>query len=316
MTTHHHTWDVTTTPGIYACTECPDTAVDCTEGCGRILESHLVACDRCIERARTWVQDVINALATVPFHHAEIMGLRAVRYDLDVVTGGGDRDRLPFGLDAIVEDVEDPRISAARHPETAVDVLRGWARAWADARGDDRPSDELGYLVRLTQWAVQNPDASGWGVYRDEARQVRATVRRLLGLEPVREPAPCVHCAGDVIREWTPDGLDDVRRCTRCAMTWPDEDRLRFTNHLRILAAPVTDPDTLVTLEQARIALPDLKRNTINQVIKRDRDRTDPEHPDHDPAYEPRLPARGVDTRGRILYRLGDFAHLGKALAA
>lgn len=309
---HEHEWqrpaddDATTR---WVCAWCPQVASSCTE-CARPVEDHVVACGRCVGRARQWVRDVVEAIETVPFHHAELMGLRSPRYDRDVVHGGGDRDRLPFGMDAVVEDPEDPRIAAVRHPQSAVDVLRRWAWTWAEVRGDGQPRDDLAYLIDHTLWAVQNPDASGWVAYRDEAREVRATVRRLLGLQPVREPAPCVHCGGDVVREWLTDGLDDVRRCTRCGMTWPDEERLRFTNHLRILAAPVTDPDTLVTLEQARVALPDLKRNTLNQVLKRDRDRTDPGHPSYDATWTPRLPTRGTTARGEELYRLGDVTAL------
>lgn len=253
---HHHEWTETTTMQdprhTWACTTCPATAVDCSEGCGRVLESHLIACDRCIAHAKELVQDVIDALDTVPFHHAEIMGLRAVRYDRDIVSGGGDPDRLPFGMDAIVEDVEDQRIGAAKHPATAVDILRGWAVAWSDTRGDDRPADELAYLVSHTQWAVQNPDQSGWATYRDEARQVRATVRRLLGILPVREPAPCVHCNGTVAREWTDDGLDDLRRCQRCGTTWPNEDRLRHLNAQIVQALPQVARDAVVTMDDAK----------------------------------------------------------------
>jgi hypothetical protein len=301
-TDHQHEWIDTTADGQprgYSCATCADTASACTQ-CDRPIHGHLIACDRCIDRAKTWVQDVIDAIATVPFHHAEIMGLRSPRYDRDVVTGGGNRDRLPFNLDAIVEDVEDARIEAAKHPDTAVDILRDWADAWSDTRGDT-PTDRLRYLVDHTQWAIQNPDASGWEVYRAEARRVRSTVRRLLGLQPVHEPAPCVQCGGDVIREWLTDGLDDTRRCTRCGSTWPDTDSIRHTNHLRVLAAAVTDPDTLVTAEQARLALPDLKRNTLNVWLKRDRERVTTGQPRE-------IPERGMDVRGGPLYRLGDIA--------
>lgn len=301
---HAHEWIADRTyddpHSTYACTGCTHVTRGCTE-CDRPLETSLTICQPCLTRAQQLVTDVIDAIATVPFHIAEVMGLRAVRYDRDIVTTSNDRDRLPFGLDAIIEDPADTRIAAAKHPSTATDVLCGWAVAWADTRGDHQPSDGLRYLVDHTLWAAQNPDDSGWVAYLDEARQVRATVRRLLGLDPIREPAPCVYCSGPVIREWLPDGLDDTRRCTRCGTTWPDEDRLRYTNRHTVFGLPQTHPDALVTADDARRILPDLKRNTLNQALKRDRDRDEADR---------RIPQRGADVRGHALYRLGDIAGL------
>lgn len=305
---HQHEWNDTTEPGqnprTYACTTCDQTTAGCSE-CGRALTTSLTICDRCLTRAQQLVTDVIDAINTVPFHFAEIMGLRAVRYDRDIVTTSNDRDRLPFGLDAVIEDPSDARIAAAKHPNTALEILHGWAHAWADTRGDI--DHGLQYLVDHTLWAAQNPDDSGWHAYLDEARQVRATVRRLLGLDPIHEPAPCVYCSGPVIREWLPDGLDDTRRCTRCGTTWPDEERLRYTNRHTVFALPETHPDALVTADDARRILPDLKRNTLNQALKRDRDRPDDER---------RIPQHGADVRGHALYRLGDIAQLITAGAA
>lgn len=301
---HAHEWiterefgDTVTT---YTCIDCPVATRGCSE-CDRPLETSLTICQPCLTRAQQLITDVIDALNTVPFHIAEVMGLRAVRYDRDIVTTSNDRDRLPFGLDAIIEDPADTRIAAAKHPSTATDILYGWAVAWADTRGDQQPSDGMRYLIDHTLWAAQNPDDSGWTTYLDEARQVRATIRRLLGLDPIREPAPCVYCTGPVIREWLPDGLDDTRRCTRCGTTWPDEDRLRYTNRHTVFALPHTHPDALVTADDARRILPDLKRNTLNQALKRDRER-DPD--------QRRIPQHGEDVRGHALYRLGDIAGL------
>lgn len=316
---HVHEWvDATTDDDRvrqYVCSQCATQTAGCCE-CGTPLLTALAVCDRCLHRAKRLVQDVIDALDTVPFHHAEILGLRAVRYDRPLVHASGDRERLPFGMDAVVDDPEDTRIEAIKFPRAATDILDGWARAWADELGVNHPHDPLPWLVEHTLWAIQNPGLSGWDDYRTEAKQVRAVVRRLLGINPVHESAPCVHCGGPVVRQWLPDGLDDERRCLQCGMTWEDGDRLRFTNHLRVLASPVTDPDTLVTIEQARLALPDLRRNTLNQVLKRDRDRTDPQHRDHDPRWHPRLPVHGRNVRGENLYRLGDVAAIATPDAA
>lgn len=319
MNTHIHDWDQLD-PTTYHCTTCAETAPACTQTkgrrpCGNLIDTSLTICDPCLRNAKRIIQDIIDAIDTVPFHQAEIMGLRSPRYDRDIVHGGDDRDRLPFGLDAVVEDPEDPRIAAAKHPNTALEILHGWAHAWADTRGDIITSYELDYLIEHTLWAAQNPDDSGWDTYLTEARAVRRTIRRLLGLHPVTEPAPCVHCGGTIIRDWLPDGLDDIRRCTKCGTTWPDETRLRNLNHLTVLALHATHPNELVTVDDARLALPDLKRNTINQALKRDRDRTNPDHPDYQPDYQPRIPAQGTDTRGRTLYRLADFTALTNGAA-
>jgi len=300
----HHTHDWAPTPDGYTCTSCTDITTACSE-CHQPLETTLTICDRCLTRARQIVQDTIDAIDTVPYHHAEIMGLRGIRYDRDLVTTSNDPDRLPFGLDNVIEDPEDTRIAAAKHPDTAISVLHSWADAWADTRGDTAPTNRLRYLLDHTLWAAQNPNASGWDAYITEARQVRTTIRRLLGITPQREPTPCVHCAGPITREWGDNGLDDTRTCTRCHATWPDADHLDTTNQHAIRALPHTHPDKLVTADDARQILPDLKRNTLNQALKRDRDRVT-----EDPTAEPRIPIRGTDPHARLLYRLGAIATL------
>lgn len=298
---HEHEWiqerqlcDATST---YVCKVCTEQTRGCIE-CDEPLTTALTICDRCLRRARKIITDTADAIETVPFHHAEIMGLRAVRYDHVQVMASGDDARLPFGLDRIVEDPEDARIEAAKHPRTAVEVLDGWARAWADARGDNIPRVWAGYLVDHTLWAAQNPDASGWSTYLGEARRVRATVRRLLGLDPERQPAPCVHCGGTVVQDWTNRGLDDTLRCTGCGLTWRDRGWWDYANLHTIHELPNTRPDALVTVEDARRILTGLKRNTLNQALKRDRDR---------PEADRRIPERSRDVRGQALYRLGDI---------
>ncbi len=312
MSTHQHEWiddtALTDRARTYVCTTCPETARECTEGCGRAVESHLVICEPCLAKAKRWVSDVAEAIETVQFHHAEIMGLRSPRYDRDVVHTSGDRDRLPFGLDAIVEDPEDQRIAAAKHPQTAVDVLVGWADAWAETRGDERPWDALPYLVDHTLWAVQNPDTSGWDTYRDEARRVRSTVRRLLGLQPQREPAPCVHCAGTVVRDWTQDGLDDVHRCQRCGMTWPDEERVQHLNAQVVRALPQVAPDALVTIADAkRIYRGRVRPNLLDLWV----------HRGHLAPAVDDAGAEQRDVRGAALFRLADIdCRVGGLVAA
>lgn len=308
---HTHEWidatQLADTTRTYVCTGCAEETAGCNT-CGDPLNTAGTTCDRCITRAKRLVTDTAEALATVPFHHAEVMGLRAVRYDRDRITTSADDERLPFGLDRVVEDPDAvaQRIEAAKYPATAVDVLVGWAGAWADTRGDTPPSSWWTYLVDHTLWAAQNPDTSGWHDYLGEARRVRATVRRLLGINPERQPAPCVHCGGTVVQEWTPRGLDDVLRCQRCGLTWRDRSYLDYANLHTVHALPETHPDALVTLEDARRVIPAVKRNTLNQWVSRGV---------LTPAtVEPGRPAR--DVRGALLYRLGDIAARAQAPAA
>src|SRR5690606_10774117 len=97
-------------------------------------------------------------------------------------------------------------------------------------------------------------------------------------------------------------GLSDLLRCTGdCRTTWSDRARFDYLNLTTIRALSYTHPDALVTLADARAAAPMVKRNTINQRIKRDRDRAAR-------TGKPRaIPERGTDLRGRPLYRLGDL---------
>ena len=293
---HVHTW--VPAGAAYACTGCTETTDPCVT-CARPLPGALAICDPCLVSARKIITDTRDAIATVPFHIADIMGLHAVRYDRVLVASSSNPDRLPFGLDLIVEDPEDPRlIRAAKHPDTAVDALTRWADAWAETRGET-VTDTYTFLYTHTLWAAQNPDLSGWHTYLDEAHQVRNTVRRLLGLTPIARPAPCVHCGGRIVQDWTNQGLDDVHTCTRCGTTWGDRAHLHFTTTATIHGLPETHPDTLVTLEQAKDTFPHLRRNLIALWANRDTTRPD---------NEKRMPVRGHTTTGLVLYRLGDIA--------
>jgi len=275
-------------PAPYGCARCPATTHGCSE-CGRAMGTSLLVCERCLERARRVVGDVAQWM-TEHTYGVNLVTLRAVRYDRDR-PGATDDARLPFGLDAVVTDPDDRRISAAKHPDDAVRRLRDWAAWWAGVRSEVVGYDELGYLLDHTLWAIQNPEASAWHAYIDDARQVRSTVRRLLGIAPVAEPVPCVHCGGRIVRDWTDDGLDDLRRCTGCGMEWPNEARLLHTNMQVLHALPTTDPDTLATREQIRRIYPLLHPATLRKWIQRGH-----------------VTAAGTDVRGQEQYRLGDVA--------
>lgn len=292
---HHHNWQPA--DNGYTCTECAELTTGCNT-CNRPLETALLTCDRCINRARDLIRSIETDLNTVPFHHAEIMGLRAARYDRVLVTTSDDAARLPFGLDAIVEDWEDTRIEAAKSPTTATDTLYEWACAWADKRDAPHPWDWATYLKDHTLWAAQNPDLSGWHEYLVEARRVRATIRQLLGIEGEKEAAPCVHCGGAITREWTDHGLEDTRRCQQCGITWPDEHRLNYANRHTVIGLRLTNPDMLVTIEEAKAILPEARRGTLDTWARRGI-----ENPDN-----AKFPIRGRNVRGTPTYRLGDIA--------
>jgi hypothetical protein len=293
-TTCNHEWQPTEPgdlgegyPG-YECLNCEETTHGCID-CGRAMVTSLLVCDRCLERAKRVVGDVARWMTEHTFG-VNLVTLRAVRYDRDR-PGATDDARLPFGLDAVVADPEDTRISALKHPDDAVAILTSWSRSWAELRGDVIDDDELGYLLDHVLWAIQNQGDSDWPQFIDEARQVRAVVRRLLGIAPEREPVPCVHCGARIVRDWTEDGLDDVRRCTGCGMEWETHARLLHTNALVLHALPETDPDTLATREQIWRVYPQLHPATLRKWIQRGH-------------VEP----QGKDVRGQDVYRLGDIA--------
>ena len=107
-----------------------------------------------------------------------------------------------------------------------------------------------------------------------------------------------------MVRDWdVACGLGDDVRCSRCGATWSGCEHLALDQGWRLREMPDTDPDLLVTLDQARRLVPAVKRNTINQVLKRDRTR--------EPA-DRRLPAQAVNGAGDELYRLGDVRALAR----
>lgn len=287
-TTCSHEWQPSEPGPGYECLHCEETTHACID-CGRAMATSLLVCDRCLERAKRVVGDVARWMTEHTFG-VNMVTLRAVRYDRDR-PGATDDARLPFGLDAVVVDPEDTRISALKHPDDAVAILRNWSRSWADLRGEVIDDDVLGYLLDHVLWAIQNQSDSDWPQFIDEARQVRAVVRRLLGIAPEQEPVPCVHCGGRIVRDWTDDGLDDVRRCTRCGMEWETHARLLHTNALVLHALPKTDPDALATREQIWRVYPQLHPATLRKWIQRGH-----------------IVPRDKDVRGQDVYRLGDIA--------
>ncbi|MGN7703504.1 hypothetical protein [Cellulosimicrobium sp. 22601] len=301
-----HAWTATTAHDdgrpVFACTACAETTTGCQD-CDRPLETALTICARCLDRARGLLDDIGTYLAEMSDVARVAVGLRAVRYDLTGTASASSSDRLPHGLDAAYrEDVPVPGPSSIRTRGGALDLLEAWVDDWVDRCGDpDGAWDTLTYLASHTLWAAQNHPA--WRVYLDELRATRAVVRRLAGLAPERVGS-CPDCGGPVVRDWdVAAGLGDDARCSRCGKAWLGGEHLALDQGARLRELPDTDPDLLVTIDQARRLVPEVKRNTINQVLARDRKR---------PAEEQRLPVRGHDAADRALYRLGDVRDLAR----
>lgn len=290
MPAHHRTptWSTTSRPSCerhrwartdddrWSCADCAETTDPCLH-CGRPLDATALAvCTRCWERGRRLVLDVVDDMARFPFTFLELTGLRSPRYDVARASSSDDDLRLPFGMDALVEDPTDTRIAAAKAPGSALDVLRSWARAWADVRGEELPWDWETYLAERTLWAMQNPGDSQWSTYSEEARQVRSTVRRLLGITPVRAGIPCPDCGGATVQEWRPradrtpvserqrvrrrtgtpvEGLDDVVRCTRCLRSWDSTAHQAIDALASWQDMPRYRPDALLTFGELVLAL-------------------------------------------------------------
>jgi len=317
---HRHEWvrdaDQPAYPARYSCSQCPEVTVGCQD-CAWPLDSSLTICGRCLSRARDLVEDVREALALIPDPFATILGVRGSGLDRPRVAR--QVDQLPFGLGATIDD---PEISGIRRPDSLLEVLEDVALDWAEHRAGIRGRDGIGvgaegdyassvdapvgsavfgWLREHMLWAAQSHPA--WTEQLRLLRQVRRRARELAGMTPVREPVPCVHCGGIVVQEWTAEGLADVRRCRKCKAWWPNGERLSFANRTALLDLPRTHADALVTADDALRVLPDLRRNTLTQVLARDERRAQQ-------GKERRLPERGRDVRGQVLYRLGDVAAL------
>lgn len=291
--TEHPFCDWAPTEQGYECTGCDETRPACNT-CTRVLHTHNLACDRCITHARRTIEDTQEA-ATTPYAYQ--LGIKAIRYDKDRTTGGGE-DIL--GSSPAKDDTElaahiatktnTAVLSFLRDPPNVLEPLMDWADAWADARGEEVATNTFDYLNSRIIWAVNNPDKSAWHDYRTEAGTIRNRLRSLVGLNHRADPVPCVHCGGKIIQKNGTHGLDQHLECTGCGLIWGNREQLNWVNMTYYRDLPNTHPDTLVTTEDARRILPDLKRNTLNQWI-----------------------SRGVivsarrDTRGQDTYRLGDI---------
>jgi len=331
---HRHWWVATVDePRLYACADCPATAHQCanvtrhqdgkTVLCRTILEGPDRICPECVSRARNTLLEVRDLYRTLPDVIAAAAGLHAVRYDRGgtgkpvratdttiiggaalVMAAGGTWDKTKLGRHETASSVDPALLDAERHdPPSVLAVLTFREDQWRDERGDGAAETTsvdtaVTYLHTHTSWAAQQSHT--WDEWQADLHALHG---RLLGLSgqtntPKAENAPCVHCGGIVVHRWADTGLDDLAECTRCGMTWPDEDRLRHVNHLTVLALPQTRPEELVTLEDAkRIYDGRVKGHTLDVWAARGAIR---------PAVDDAGAAR-KDVRGRPLYRLGSI---------
>ena len=321
MNDHTHEWTETPVPlgtiDAYTCTECGETCATCN-ACQRPTGTALLACDPCLEHQGRILTDIERAVG----HHRWAPGsgqLAATRYDRVRVRGTGS-DSTGASISAIGDVAE---------------VLASWAGMWAEALKEEPPADLRGVLDYLRGhiiWAAHHGDVAAWDDYREELRALRHHARRISGLLPQREAAPCVYCGSDVVRDWAdarwdplPGGLADELRCTGCDMTW-DGPRWDFTKRTHLQALPHVRPEQLVTFEDLRLIWPTVPRQTMRAWIDRDRKAEEenlrdldqweerrraygPE-PERPATYVRRIPEVGWNERGVPLYRVADVAEL------
>lgn len=290
---HAHVWTQTTddVPPAYACASCSASTTGCRD-CGRVHESSLVICPRCLTRALGLLDDIGAYLRAMSDVARVTLGLRSVRYDLVTTRSAGNVERLDHGLDVAYRETR-----AASGPSSittqdgAMDLLEWWVDDWVERSGDpDGAWDTLTYLRDHTVWAAHQHPA--WSDYLSELRATRAVVRRLAGLAPEPEPAPCVHCGGTVVRDQSEaDGLSDVARCLGCRMTWGTRGAFVAATRAHLPDLAATRPGALVTAEQVRAIYPHIKAGTWRQWVHRGV-----------------VAAADVDGRGRPLFALGAVA--------
>lgn len=303
-----HTWVPSTDGTLYVCADCPEETGAC-HTCGAALVLANLVCARCLDRARETLAD-IQVAANTPYTYGTL-GIKAVRYDGERTSGSRGEDPRgstpATGLDQLLAEMAPGGgvdiITILRDPPNVLEPLLDWADRWAEARGETAHGmNVFAYLDTRLLWAANTPDTSAWHDFLNEARVVRSRLRRLVGLAPDHAAAPCVHCGGEIVQEQTElHGLEERLKCTGCHMTWRDREHLAAIGARAARLAAHLQPDTLVTVEQARAALPHVKRNTLNQALKRDRAKPEPEQ---------RAPERGRTRRDEPTYRLGDLADL------
>lgn len=251
----HHDW--TATERGWRCTECNAESATCGT-CGEPSGTSLILCDRCKDRADRVLDDIAKALS----HYQ--------RDPRSPVSSPGDMRLVPVRSEHAGGGIDSPW--------QIEDALWAWVARWTEYVGASR-SDVYDALKSMHMWAAHNPEASGWPEYQREALRLRHHARRIAGLLPKRLPEPCVYCGGRAVRDWASStweplkhGLSDEVRCTRCHRTWDSVAAFGFATRQHIFDLPNLRPDSLVTLEQARLIFPDVPAATMRWWAFRDRE--------------------------------------------
>lgn len=328
-------------PAGYACARCPATTTPCGT-CARPLEQAAVArtCERCVSDARNTIRQVRDLYRQLPDVIAAIAGLHAIRYDRGGGTtkpqkGGKGTGTTILGGTALVMATagnlnhtrslpDDPRERAIdvtlravenTDPPSVLAVLTGWEDAWRAERAEpaaERTSVTAAteYLVTHTQWAAQT--SVTWDDYLGDVRGLAGRLRTLTGDDrrPVKAGVPCPYCAGKIVQHWRDvdpkrpgsGGLEDVRRCDTCHLTWASEAHFRMALREAHAGLPDRRPDELVSLDDAKRIFKErgIRSSRLDVWVARGTLR-----PMMDSAGAPRR-----DVRGALLYRLGNIAVL------
>ena len=324
---HRHNWQLYDEDHGYHCTECSETCPACIVthlGETHPTGSSLLICEACIRAERYVIDDILHALAH--YQPNPPTPIKAARYDKILVHGTpGDTTNHPTPADI-------------HH------TLQEWADTWA-ATGYARTVAPADYLKGHILWAAHNPHASHWDDYRAAIRKLRHKARGVAHLLPRREPGPCIHCGGTIVRDWaerdwTPreDGLSEIARCARCGTEWESWSRLAFAQRHTIKLLPQVRPDVLITLANALTIWPNLPKSTLWTWVDRDQraheesirrcdkweDAWTAWHDDgnYGPWPQPpeiverTIPERGWDARGVPVYAVGDIAAMMERRAA
>lgn len=295
-----HEWATQLETENYICTQCAVETAPC-HTCHNNPAWLDRACEKCLKWTRQILTDIREALNT-PM--AEILPIRAIRYDQDASRSAA--DFMPFGIGQELDDPTDLAATAARtgkeilqltrDPNTMTDALADWAQAWAEHRNETTPTNWLAYLSKMTVWAANNPDASGWHDYHRNARLIRARLRRLAGLAPQQEFIPCPFCGHTLQRHWTDNGLADEIRCTNrdCErQTYRDTADLYLMASHEIRQAPDKYPELLIHRDLITHVFPHIKPGTLRKWIS-----------------DKELQPTTRDRRGRELFQISDITQL------
>lgn len=231
-------WQTTSDDLEQARTEQAQHAVDAAHPlCGTcrrsLTDTERSTCQRCVDRARQHLRDVVELYALLP---GELGQPRGRRYDGDT-RGGGDEHPLPGGdVLVLLAGGSDAHSSDERDsdPPPIAHALGTWALDWQDTRGDSAWVGDVtaaaSYLDRHLQWAAVSHPA--FGDFSGDVRRHAARLRSATGRSdrPVQAPAACFDCAGELERHWTDTGLADAWTCAQCGETY---DHARYFLALR-----------------------------------------------------------------------------------